>query len=143
MAVSKQLDAHKELIEQEITKSFVANDVTQPNTAVSAGLHLIADFYNAKPLNDINVMEQALTEAARVAGATLLHIHLHTFSDGGGITGVALLAESHISVHTWPELEYAAFDVFMCGDAEPEKAIALLQSTFTPQRVELKSITRG
>ena len=61
------------------------------------------------------------------AGATLLHIHLHTFTDGGGISGVAVLAESHISVHTWPEKGYAAFDVFMCGDAEPRKALGRVQ----------------
>jgi len=62
-------------------------------------------------------MEATLREAVLQAGATLLHIHLHHFTPNGGISGVAVLAESHISVHTWPERNFAAFDVFMCGDA--------------------------
>ncbi len=108
-----------------------------------AGKHYIVDFYGASHLTDIELMEQALTDASNVAGATLLHIHLHTFKDGGGITGVALLAESHISVHTWPERDFAAFDVFMCGDAQPEKAVQLLEKLFKPSRVECQEILRG
>ena len=53
-------------------------------------------------------------ECIRAAGATLLHIHLHHFTPNNGVSGVAVLAESHISVHTWPESGFAAFDVFMC-----------------------------
>ncbi len=59
-----------------------------------------------------------------------LHIHLHKFEDGGGISGVAVLAESHISVHTWPEKGFAAFDVFMCGNAEPRKALDVFKRVF-------------
>lgn len=138
------------MIDKKISKSFSPG---KPNVEISdvinntppeyAGKHLIADFYGVEQLNDIELMEQALTQASEIAGATLLHIHLHTFSDGGGITGVALLAESHISVHTWPELGYAAFDAFMCGNAKPEKAIALLENIFKPSKVEVKEILRG
>ena len=77
------------------------------------------------------------------AGATLLHIHLHTFTHGGGVSGVAVLAESHISVHTWPERGYAAFDVFMCGDADPRKALPILKRAFAPKRVVLGEHKRG
>ena len=139
------------MINKKITKSFsptpsnqISGDISVNLTPIKyAGKHVIADFYGADQLDNIELMEQALTQASEVAGATLLHIHLHTFSDGGGITGVALLAESHISVHTWPELKYAAFDAFMCGDAKPEKAIELLKSIFNPIKVELKDILRG
>ena len=55
------------------------------------------------------------------AGATLLHIHLHHFTPNGGVSGVAVLAESHISIHSWPEYGYAALDVFMCGDGRSER----------------------
>jgi len=72
-----------------------------------------------------------------------LHIHLHHFTPNGGISGVAVLAESHISVHSWPERDFAAFDVFMCGDSEPEKAIEVLKAAFAPQRVELHTHLRG
>jgi S-adenosylmethionine decarboxylase len=108
-----------------------------------AGRHYIIDLFDAAHLTDIDLMEKALVDAANVAGATLLHIHLHKFTQAGGITGVALLAESHISVHTWPERNYAAFDVFMCGSAKPEKAVALLKQVFLPTRVEIKEILRG
>ena len=139
------------MIDKQVSKSFssgnlqtITNSDTHEDSSVDcAGRHFIADFYGAQQLNDIEVMEMALTKAAQVAGATLLHIHLHTFADGGGITGVALLAESHISVHTWPETNYAAFDAFMCGNAQPEKAVAFLEEVFKPERVEVKEILRG
>lgn len=108
-----------------------------------AGKHFIVDFWGANGLKDREKIESAMTEAAQLAGATVLHVHLHTFSDGGGITGVALLAESHISVHTWPEHDYAAFDIFMCGNAAPEKSVELLKKIFQPHRVEIQEILRG
>lgn len=108
-----------------------------------AGKHYIVDFYGASHLTDITLIEKALFDASHIAGATLLHIHLHKFSGGGGVTGVALLAESHISVHTWPERGYAAFDVFMCGNSKPEKAVDLLKEVFQPSRIETQEILRG
>ncbi|MBI1328290.1 MAG: adenosylmethionine decarboxylase [Alphaproteobacteria bacterium] len=108
-----------------------------------AGSHLIIDLWEAKGLDDRDRMEQALVDAVKAAGATLLHIHLHKFTDGGGISGVAVLAESHISVHTWPEKGYAAFDVFMCGDAEPRKALGVFKDAFDPARVVIGEHKRG
>lgn len=84
-----------------------------------------------------------MREAIDVAGATLLHIHLHHFTPNDGISGVAVLAESHISVHTWPERNFAAFDVFMCGDAEPEKVIPVLQAAFKPTNINISEHLRG
>ena len=108
-----------------------------------AGTHLIVDFWDAESLDDLARMEWALREAVAAGGATLLHIHLHHFTVNGGISGVAVLAESHISVHTWPERRFAAFDVFMCGDAEPEKSVAVLEQVFRPGRVETRTCLRG
>lgn len=108
-----------------------------------AGKHYIIDFWGMEALQDIELIESSLKLAAQASAATILHIHLHEFAGAGGITGVALLAESHISIHTWPEYDYAAFDVFMCGDAEPEKAVAVLKEVFLPSRVEVKQILRG
>src|ERR1051325_5025541 len=81
------------------------------NGLTFAGSHLIIDLWEAEGLDDKDRIEKALIDAVKAAGATLLHIHLHAFTEGGGISGVAVLAESHISVHTWPERGYAAFDV--------------------------------
>lgn len=108
-----------------------------------AGKHIIFDFFGAQRLDDIRLMEDAMREAIHQAGATLLHIHLHHFTENNGISGVAVLAESHISVHTWPERGYAAFDVFMCGFAQPEKTIPILQEAFKPLSVKVTKHLRG
>lgn len=108
-----------------------------------AGTHLILDLWEATGLDELDRMEQAMREAIAVAGATLLHIHLHHFTPNGGISGVAVLAESHISVHTWPERNYAAFDIFMCGDAMPEMAIPVLKRAFSPERMVISEHLRG
>ena len=113
------------------------------NGLTYAGSHLIIDLWEAEGLGDRDRIEQALIDAVKEAGATLLHIHLHTFTDGGGISGVAVLAESHISVHTWPEKGYAAFDVFMCGDAEPRKAMNVFKRAFNPGRIVVGEHKRG
>lgn len=108
-----------------------------------AGSHLIIDLKGARQLDNLERMEQALRAAVTAAGATLLHLHLHHFTPNGGISGVAVLAESHISVHTWPERAFAAFDVFMCGQAKPERTIPVLEEAFGPCRAEVTEILRG
>lgn len=108
-----------------------------------AGTHLIADFWGCDDLDDLEKMETAMRRAVDVAGATLLHIHLHHFTPNGGISGVAVLAESHISVHTWPERRFAAFDVFMCGDAQPQKAIDVLVEDYSPAHSDVMAHRRG
>jgi S-adenosylmethionine decarboxylase len=78
-----------------------------------------------------------------VCGATLLHIHLHHFTPNGGISGVAVLAESHISIHSWPERGYAALDIFMCGQSQPSKSLAVLQKAFQPRNIYVNEQMRG
>ncbi len=108
-----------------------------------AGTHLIADLWEVQRIDDLEYMEAALREAVEAAGATLLHIHLHHFTPGGGISGVAVLAESHISVHTWPERGFAAFDIFMCGNCKPEKGLEVLRKAFSPGHEVIKEYKRG
>ena len=108
-----------------------------------AGVHLLLDLWEASNLDDINLIETALRQCVEACGATLLHIHLHHFSSSGGVSGVAVLAESHISVHTWPERGYAAFDLFMCGEAQPENAVPVLKRAFYPGRMEVNEALRG
>src|SRR3954465_14636337 len=108
-----------------------------------AGTHLIVDLWHASNLDDLPAVEQALRDAADRAGATLLNLALNHFSPSGGISGVAVLAESHISIHTWPEISYAAVDVFMCGNAQPHKAIEVLKGVFLPGMVTLAEHKRG
>ena len=108
-----------------------------------AGTHLIIDLHDAERLTDREHMEATFKACVEACGATLLHLHVHTFLPSGGLSGVAVLAESHISVHTWPERGYAAFDVFMCGDAEPGKAVPILEAAFRAKRVEVDTHLRG
>lgn len=107
------------------------------------GIHYIVDFIGAKNLNDLDYMDKALRDAAEAGKATLLNIHLHHFSDYDGVTGVAILAESHISIHTWPEHNYAAIDIFMCGDSDPEKALGVLYTAFDPNDMIVNTHKRG
>lgn len=108
-----------------------------------AGTHLLIDLWGASNLDDLEITEKALRESAEVAGATILHCHLHHFSPNGGISGVLVLAESHISIHTWPERGFAALDIFMCGACDPYKAIATLKGAFTPAHIFLGEQKRG
>lgn len=108
-----------------------------------AGNHLIIDLFGARRLDDLEHIEQTLKRCVEVAGATLLHIHLHHFTPNGGVSGVAVLSESHISMHSWPEADYAAFDVFMCGDAKPHLTVDVLKTAFDARDVIVKDHKRG
>jgi S-adenosylmethionine decarboxylase len=107
-----------------------------------AGVHLIVDLHGAERLNDITHIETTLRRCVDAAQATLLHIHLHHFQPSG-VSGVAVLAESHISIHTWPEIGYAALDVFMCGSADPDKCIPVLREAFSAKRIGVNELLRG
>lgn len=108
-----------------------------------AGAHMIIDLYGADRLDDLSLIEHTLRRCVAAAGATLLHIHLHRFEPNGGVSGVAVLAESHISIHSWPERKYAALDIFMCGKARPERCIEVLLEAFSPRRAEIQELLRG
>jgi S-adenosylmethionine decarboxylase len=107
-----------------------------------AGVHLIVDLHGASGLDDIDLIETTLRRCVDAANATLLHIHLHHFTPNG-VSGVAVLAESHISIHTWPDVGYAALDVFMCGKANPDACIPILREAFQAGRVEVNELLRG
>ena len=108
-----------------------------------AGTHLIVDLWDAERLDDLAYVEETLRQCIAEAGATLLHIHLHHFTPNDGVSGVAVLAESHISIHSWPECGYAALDVFMCGDTRPHAAVEVLRRRFRPSRVDVNEQLRG
>jgi S-adenosylmethionine decarboxylase len=107
-----------------------------------AGVHLIVDLRGAEGLDDIDLIEATLRRCVDAAQATLLHIHLHHFQPNG-VSGVAVLAESHISIHTWPDIGYAALDLFICGKATPDACIPVLRKAFKAKRVEVNEILRG
>ena len=107
-----------------------------------AGVHLIVDLHGAERLDDIEHIEATLRRCVEAARATLLHIHVHHFQPNG-VSGVAVLAESHISIHTWPDAGYAALDVFMCGSADPDACVPVLREAFCARRVAVNELLRG
>jgi S-adenosylmethionine decarboxylase len=134
-------------VEVQAGKSVAAGDQSdhfvERNGLRYAGTHLLIDLWDGEHFDDIGVIELALRRAVQASGATLLHLHLHEFTAGGGVSGVAVLAESHISIHTWPERAYAAIDVFMCGSAEPHKVVPVLRHMFKARRIAISEQMRG
>jgi S-adenosylmethionine decarboxylase len=108
-----------------------------------AGTHLLVDLWDARNLDDPEHIDAALREAALTAGATILHSHFHHFTPNGGVSGVVVLAESHISIHTWPERDYAAVDIFMCGACDPNDSIPVLRAAFEPGSLDVEEKRRG
>ena len=110
-----------------------------------AGLHVLADLHGvqAAALRNAAALEALLREAALAADAHILHGHFHTFGGGGGVTGVLLLAESHISIHTWPETGFVAADIFMCGKARPDVALEIIERALAPASRRVRHIERA
>lgn len=107
------------------------------------GRHLICELYGATQLDDIDHVTDVLCRAARRCGATVLDTRLHPFDENMGVTGVVLLAESHITIHTWPEHDYAAVDLFMCGECDPNDGVPVLEDGFQPDTVQQAMVERG
>ncbi|MCT0225387.1 adenosylmethionine decarboxylase [Synechococcus sp. CS-1328] len=126
------------------TTPTTLQSVSGPSTTDTVGKHCILELYDctSAKLNDEAFLRTAITTAAKRAGATLLNLITHHF-DPQGVTGLALLAESHISIHTWPESGYAAVDVFTCGDhTMPELACAVLCEELEARTHKLTSFRR-
>lgn len=106
-------------------------------------IHLIADLEGGTGYDDPALVEAALRQAAAAARARVLGVHVHGFGDGMGVTGVVLLAESHISIHTWPEHGVAAVDLFVCGrDVDAEAGLAAMVALFGARITSRHEIAR-
>jgi S-adenosylmethionine decarboxylase len=128
------------------TSQSPANPTPQAQSPSSdtVGKHCILELYacDSSRLDDEAFLRDTITSAAKRAGATLLNLITHRF-EPQGVTGLALLAESHISIHTWPESGYAAVDVFTCGDhTMPERACAVLAAELGAASHKLTSFRR-
>lgn len=108
-----------------------------------AGTHLLIDLWGAANLADPGHIDAVLREAAIATGATILHGHFHHFGPNQGVSGVMVLAESHVSIHTWPERDFASIDIFVCGACDAYAAIPSLKRGFLPDRVTLAEHKRG
>lgn len=131
--------------DEEASLNGCAAGGIQESPDAPVGIHCILEMYQcpASLLNDELYVSNAVEEAARAAGATLLRHFTHRF-DPQGVTAIALLAESHLSIHTWPERKYAAVDIFTCGtSSEPEKALAYMVDRFKAHWYSSSVIQRG
>ncbi len=108
-----------------------------------AGTHLIIELRRAKNLSSLSTIKKILEDAVKACGATLLKINLHKFSPYGGISGVAIIKESHLSIHSWPEYGYAAIDIFVCGTVNPYKAIPVIKKGFNTEDIQVVEVKRG
>jgi S-adenosylmethionine decarboxylase len=122
--------------------SFATPEVYEGSGAV--GRHCIFELQDGNPnlLDNEDFIKEALTKAADAAGATLLGIVSHKF-EPQGVTAIALLSESHISIHSYPEYGYAAVDAFTCGEhTNPESACRSLKESLEAKSGSMQLLTR-
>ena len=109
------------------------------------GTHILAEYYDCDVgvLNNVRAIERHLNDAAREAGATIVSSAFHTFNPHG-VSGFVVIAESHLSIHTWPEYGYAAVDIFTCGETvDPWKAFDLLKERLESAHYSTVEMKRG
>ncbi|MBI2881858.1 MAG: adenosylmethionine decarboxylase [Candidatus Tectomicrobia bacterium] len=109
------------------------------------GRHLLVEYFDCdrEILNDAARIEEAMTEAADKSGATIVNSVFHLFSPHG-VSGVVVIAESHLAIHTWPEYGFAAVDFFSCGEGvTPEAAVLSLQKALKAASYESREVPRG
>lgn len=109
------------------------------------GRHILAEFFECDPnvLNNVNLIEKLMVDAAVECGATVVEKCFHMFSPHG-VSGVVIISESHLAIHTWPELGYAAVDLFTCGEAcDPKVAYEFLKKAFHSTNASYTALRRG
>jgi S-adenosylmethionine decarboxylase len=109
------------------------------------GDHYLIDLHgcDSDVIATVAQTEAALLDAARRCGSTIIEYDFHQFSPHG-VSGVILIAESHFSVHTWPENDFAAVDIFTSGEKmQPDVAIRILEAAFRAKKVDVMKVTRG
>lgn len=143
--MSKSVLARRRLGVSDVqgTSALDADTVQERDGLRFVGSHLLLDLWGARHLDDPDAVEDALRSAAAAAGARVLHVHLHRFPANGGVSGVVVLAESHISIHTWPERGFAAVDIFMCGGCDPYQCVPPIKRAFHPDSIQLTDQKRG
>jgi S-adenosylmethionine decarboxylase len=108
------------------------------------GRHLLVEYWGCdrRALDDLGAVEALMKRGAVAAGATIVTSTFHRFSPQG-VSGVVVIEESHLSIHTWPERGYAAVDFYTCGNCKPQKAHEVLAQGLKPQRVDRMVVQRG
>lgn len=115
--------------------------VVDGNTSY-AGKHLLIDLYDCQHHGKLEEIQEVMIESCVATGATVLFAHLHPF-EGGGVSGAIILAESHESIHSWPENGFVSLDIFVCGTCDPYLAVPILEKHFRPKRSHVSLVRRG
>lgn len=126
---------------KEPLKAFEQDGVEE----VNLGQHVLAEFFECDPniLNSIDKVEKYMVDAALECGATIVQKCFHMFNPYG-VSGVVIISESHLAIHTWPELGYAAVDLFTCGDkCDPKISYEFLKKKFHCQNATFTELKRG
>lgn len=116
---------------------------TDGATIGCASTQLILEVWGGTCLADEQTIRRLLLKTAEACHASPLQLHLHRFSAANGLSGVVIIAESHISIHTWPEFKYAAIDIFMCGTIDPGPAVQVIKALLKPRQLQLVELKRG
>lgn len=108
------------------------------------GIHILVEYYdcNKEILKNVETIEQSMLTAARTANATIVESVFHQFNPWG-VSGAVIISESHLTIHTWPEHNYAAVDLFTCGDIDYEAGLNTLKNLLESKHYEVKKILRG
>ena len=115
------------------------------NQPTYLGRHILAEFFDCNPnvLNNLELIEKKMTQAATECGAHVVQTCFHMFSPHG-VSGVVIISESHLAIHTWPELGYAAVDLFTCGEnCDPKIAYDFLKAAFSSKSGSYSELRRG
>lgn len=129
----------------ELLKNKKEDEKKQKNEVISLGKHILADFYDCRRelLCDENLIQKIMHNAAKIANATIVEENFHKFSPWG-VSGAIIIKESHLTIHTWPEHNYAAVDVFTCGESlDAWKALGYLKEHLECQKLQCNNIGRG
>ncbi len=107
------------------------------------GRHLLVEMKGCSNLNDQDIIREMLKDAVDACNATLIGVEVHKFNPYG-VSGIAIIGESHLSIHTWPEFGYAAIDIFTCGSrVNPYDALPVFKKILKPKEVSVVEIRRG
>lgn len=106
--------------------------------------HLLVELFDCdmEALKSKNLLKNLLEKAAKAANVTIVQSVFHQYSPQG-VTGIVIIEESHLSIHTWPEYGYASVDFYTCGEGVPEKALSVIQEGLRSERAEILMIDRG
>lgn len=127
----------------KIMKRKTKGSLASTSSIKYAGIHLIAEFWGGKIIESPKEIRKILITATKKSNNIPLGIKIHKFQPQG-LTGFVLLAESHIAIHTWPELNYVAIDIFSCGTkGKPYRGLEYLKKVFKPKKVRVKELKRG